>query len=553
MLKKTDDNLVIGVDFGTSGVRAVVVDTADGSEQATSTAGFPRWNRGDYCDPALAQYRQHPQELIEAFKAAVTDAVNQLTAEPRRSITAIGIDTTGSTPLPVDKSGTPLGLLPEFERDPDAQLTLWKDRSAWAEADEITERLQNRTDYDYLEYCGGSYSAEWYWAKALRTMRKNTAVAESTYTWVEHADWFPALLTDQTAPRSLVRSRCAAAHKALWHSRYGGYPAADVFAEIDPALATLRRTLPDYSYTADNVCGGLSNEWAGILGLESGIKVACGVFDAHSGALGAGVGRGTAVKVIGTSSSEMIVADPADLGNRAVPGVESQAEGSMIPELIGLEAGQPAFGDILEWFAELLAYGAASRSGSSRRSSEDATSHVLARLSKEAAERTDERYDPVTLDWFNGRRAPFANNQVSGLIGRLSLGTDAVSLFASLVKGLAFGTRRIHEHLRTYRVPVEAIIAVGGIPRKSPYVVQTLADVLGTDIFVCETDHASARGAAILAAAAGGQYGTVAEAVENMRSPFARTYSPNADRRPALNEQYALYCQLAEAVDPTSR
>ena len=502
-------SFVLGVDFGTSSVRALIVHAGSGEEAASAEAGFPLWDSGRYQDPARSVFRQHPGELLESFSAAVSEASARAGGEVRRRIAGITVDTTGSTPCFVDRAGVPLASLPEFREEEDAMFILWKDHSASAEAEEITEKARCFTGGNYLEYSGGLYSAEWYWAKLLHLCRTNPKLAEAAESLVEHCDWITGLLCGDTGPARIARSRCAAGHKALWNTAFGGYPPKEFFETLDPRLSRVRSGLPGETVTSDKAAGRLCPEWASRLGLPAGIVVGVGLFDAHAAALGAGIRRGTAVKVIGTSSSEMIVVAPEDLRGRAVSGIESQAEGSMIPGLLSLEAGQSAFGDIFAWFRGLLAFpleGLLSRGLISDGTLDESIEAIIPALSEAASRRSPRDTGPVALDWFNGRRAPFANHRVKAGVSGLGLDTDAPEFFQALVYAAAFGTRAIHEHLRGEGVAVEKVVAVGGIPRKAPFVMQTLADVLNVEVEAPEISHASARGAALLAAVAGGLY-----------------------------------------------
>lgn len=542
-------NLTVGVDFGTSSVRAVILDGRSGEEIATAACGFPSWDRGDFCDPPTSVFRQHPAELIESFVTAVSRAVAHLSPALGASIRALTVDTTGSSPTAVDHTGRPLALQSEFAEDPDAMVILWKDRSAVRESGEITSAAENYQEADLLAYCGRQYSPEWFWAKILHTIRTNQRVAESATSWLEHSDWFPALLCGITSMSEIKRNRCAAAHKALWHRSWGGFPAKEFFHTIDPALRAVRETLPDYTAPSNSVAGYLTAEWAERTGLPVGIPVGVSLFDAHSAAIGAGVRPGTVSKVIGTSSAEMIVADPATVADAALSGIESQAQGSIIPELIGIEAGQPAYGDLFEWFSGMIATEIQAYTGVRSVDPHD----ITAALSKRAASRRPKPTDPVTTDWINGRRAPFSNGSAKTAIEGIMLASDATALFASLVQGVAFGTRAIHDYLESQGITIQETRAVGGIPQKAPYVVQTLADVLNTPVGVSSTPHASARGAAIMAAVVAGMYKTTTDAIDALSAPVQQTYTPISSNAQVLDRLYRRYLALAAGVDPTFR
>ncbi len=543
---------VLGVDVGTSSVRALVLHADSGEEVASAESGFPLWNAGLYQDPARSVFRQHPAEHIEAFSDAVSVVCRKAGGTVSRKIQGITVDTTGSTPCAVDRAGIPLALLPRFKDVEDAMLILWKDHSATPEAEEITESARRYPEKDYLAYCGGIYSAEWYWAKILHVCRTNPVIAEAAASWVEHCDWITALLCGNTDPFRIKRSRCAAGHKALWNSSFGGYPPGEFFRSIDPVLEKVRSGLPVETMTSDTPAGNLCPEWAARLGLPEGITVGVGLFDAHASALGAGIGRGTVVKVIGTSSSEMVVADESLLGSRAVPGIESQAEGSILPGMITIEAGQPAFGDIFAWFRNLLAFPLVrlkTRGLVSEEDYEKELASIIPTLSEAASRRDPRKIAVVAMDWFNGRRAPFANHCLkAGIIG-LGLETDATDVFAGLVYATAFGTRSIHELLRKEGIPIERVVAVGGIPRKSPYIMQILADVLSVDVLVRDVSLAGARGAALLAANAAGIYPDLESALSRIRSSAGTVYHPRQELRPVLDSLYRRYLDFGRFIE----
>jgi L-ribulokinase len=552
MDSKTADPFVLGVDYGTSSVRALLLHAGTGEEAASSESGFPRWDAGRYSDPAASIFRQHPGELLEAFSEAVSAACRKAGRDICRRIAGMTVDTTGSTPCAVDRSGAPLALSPEFNDEPDAMFILWKDHSARAEAEEITERSRVFPGTDYLAYCGGLYSAEWYWAKILHVLRSNRRVADAASSWVEHCDWFAGLLSGNTDPRRIARSRCAAGHKALWNSAFGGYPPAGFFRFLDPVLERFREGLPADTITADRPAGRLCREWAGRLGLPEGILVGTGLFDAHAAALGAGIGRGTIIKVMGTSSSDMVVVDGEVLGPKAIRGIESQAEGTMIPGMISIEAGQSAFGDIYAWFRDLLAFpleDLRARGRLSGKEIDEAIESIIPALSKSASRRGIREDLPVALDWFNGRRAPFADHRVKAGLAGLGLDVDAPEFFRSLVFATAFGTRAIHDLLRREGVPIEKLVAVGGIPRKAPFVMQALADVLYVDVVVGGTPNASARGAALLAAVAGGLYPDTEAAVSRLSGGTGKTYRPAVEHRPIIDALYQKYLDLGRFID----
>lgn len=516
-----DKKYVLGIDFGSDSVRALVAKADDGATCATAVSEYPRWKQGLYCDSSLNQYRQHPQDYIDSLIACVREALSSAGPEVASCIVGIGIDTTGSTPVLTDKDGTPLSLLPAFADIPDAMFVLWKDHTAVEEAERISE-LSKSEKVDYTRYSGGSYSCESVWAKMLHCLKNTPALRETAVSWMEHCDWMTALLCGDTRPESIRRSRCAAGHKALWNASWGGLPPMDFFKRADPLLGLFEGHLFQESYTSDRMAGRLCPQWAERLGLPEGIAVAVGCLDCHTGAVGAGIIPGTAVKVIGTSSCDLVVADPRTLGEKAVPGICGQVDGSIIPGLTGFEAGQAAFGDVYAWLKRF-------------------TGRDLSTLTAEATQLPLTENDPIALDWLNGRRTPDGDPHCQGAIIGLTLCTTPAQVFKALVEATAFGSRAINERYAAEGFPVRETIAVGGIPRKSPFVMQTLADILGTTLFVLDCDQACALGAAMFAAVAAGLYPDVPAAQRAMKPGFCASYQPDPAHKRIFDKLYQKY------------
>jgi L-ribulokinase len=345
---------VIGLDYGTDSVRALLVNAQNGDEVACAVSLYKRWAEGKYCDPEQSQFRQHPLDYIEGMEESIKDVVSQVDKEIAANIVAITIDTTGSTPGAVDRTGTPLALLPGFEEDPDAMFVLWKDHTALQEADDINA-LAKRWEVDYTKYSGGLYSSEWFWSKILHITRKDGNVAKNAFSWMEHSDWMPAFLTGSTDVMAVKRNRCAAGHKAMWHQEFNGLPSKEFLAALHPALATLRERLYQETYTADEEMGNLSPEWAQKLGLTENVKVGIGAIDAHLGAVGTGIEAYSLVKVMGTSTCDMVVV-PNNEFNGLVNGICGQVDGSILPNMLGMEAGQSAFDDVYSWYKQVLEF-----------------------------------------------------------------------------------------------------------------------------------------------------------------------------------------------------
>lgn len=550
---------LLGLDFGTDSVRAVVVNAASGKEEANQVARYRRWQQGLYCDPARNRFRQHPSDYSEGLEEAVRGALAQLPKGAGERVLGIGIDTTGSTPCAVDRAGTPLALLPEFRENPNAMFILWKDHSAVQEAEEINRVSRSWGGVDFTKYEGGIYSSEWFFAKILKILREDAVVAASAFSWVEHCDWLPALLTGATDPLALKRSRCAAGHKAMWHPEWGGLPPEDFLVRLDPRLAGLRSRLYNDTFTADVKAGGLCAEWARRLGLPEGAAVTVGAFDAHIGAVGGGIREGTLAKIMGTSTCDMIVAPAAALAGRQVAGICGQVDGSILPGLIGLEAGQSAFGDVYAWFVNLLywplEFAESSPPDPAQKESlrQDIKDRILANLSEEAGRLAPGEAGLLALDWLNGRRTPDADQSLKGALAGLTLASTAPRIFRALVEATAFGSRAILERFQREGVRAERVVALGGIAQKSPFVMQVTADVLNVPIQVVASEQACALGAAMFAAVAAGLYPRVTEAQERIGSGFSRTYTPDPQRARAYQGLYKRYLALGRALEPLLR
>jgi L-ribulokinase len=550
---------LLGLDFGTDSVRAVVVNAASGKEEANQVARYRRWGQGLYCDPARNRFRQHPQDYIDGLEEAARGALAQLPKGAGERVLGIGIDTTGSTPCAVDRTGTPLALLPEFRENPNAMFVLWKDHSAVQEAEQINRAARSWGGTDFTKYEGGIYSSEWFFAKILRILRDDPAVAKAAFSWVEHCDWMPALLTGSADPLTLKRSRCAAGHKAMWHPDWGGLPPEEFLVRLDPLLQGLRARLYRDTFTSDVKAGGLSAEWARRLGLPAGAAVAVGGFDAHIGAVGGGIREGTLTKIMGTSTCDMIVAPAAALAGRQVAGICGQVDGSILPGMVGLEAGQSAFGDVYAWFVNLLYWPLeyAERSPADQAEKErlrqDIKDRILANLSDEAARLAPGEAGLLALDWLNGRRTPDADQSLKGALAGLTLGSTAPRLFRALVEATAFGSRAIMERFEREGVRAERVVALGGIAQKSPFVMQVTADVLNVPIQVVASEQACALGAAMFAAAAAGLYASVTQAQERIGSGFSRTFTPEAANTRAYDGLYRKYLALGRALEPLLR
>jgi L-ribulokinase len=525
----------IGVDFGTNSVRALVVDVGDGSEIANHVSNYPSGEAGVLLspkDPNLA--RQNPADYIEGFHSSVRRAL--AAAKRKRGFRAeqvigIGIDTTGSTPIPVDRDGMPLALHAEFRRNLAAQAWLWKDHTAHAEAAEITEKAGGNPDR-YLTKCGGVYSSEWFWSKILHCKRSAPKVFAAAYSWVELADFIPAYITGNTDPHALPRGICAAGHKAMYHEDWGGLPSERFLESLDPDLVAIRRRYAAQAIPADRKAGGLNMEVARKVGLPAGVAVAVGAFDAHMGAVGGGIKPGTLVKIIGTSTCDMMVA-PMDEELPDIPGLCGIVPSSVIPGMYGLEAGQSAVGDIFNWFANQLA---------PQRYTTRGDPHI--NLSRAAEKIRPGASGLLALDWNNGNRTVLVDPRLTGLLIGQTLSTSAPEAYRALVEATAFGALTIINRLEEYGVAVKDVVNCGGIAEKNPFVMQIYADVCNRPMKISHSPQTCALGAAIFGAVAGGAYRGVQNAQRKMVRPPRKVYRPRKTAAAVYAELYELYTQL---------
>ena len=518
---------VIGLDFGSDSVRAILVEATNGHVIASSVSNYPRWAAGKWSDASKSQFRQHPLDYLECMENVIRDVLK--CDDPKR-VAGIAVDTTGSTPCAVDRNGTPLALTPGFESNPNAMFVLWKDHTALQESVEINNAVK-ASPVNYLAYEGGIYSPEWFFSKVLHILRTDEKVRENAFSWVEHCDWITGLLAGNTNPLTMKRSRCAAGHKAMWHTQWNGLPPEEFLASIDPRLAGLRQRLYTDTVTADTPTGTISKEWADRLGLPRDVVIGGSAFDCHFGAVGASIKEGCMVKVIGTSTCDIVVSSTID---KCVRGICGQVDGSVVPGMTGLEAGQSAFGDIYAWFKSFLSYGG---------------DVELARLEKDAALLAPQESGVMALDWLNARRTPDANPFLRGAIFGLNLGTTAPMVYRALIESTAFGAKRIAERFQTEGVSTTEVSAIGGIARKSPLVMQILADVMNVPIRVVATDQACALGAAMFAAVAAGIYKDVHQAMTAMDAGYDRIFQPNAESAAIYAKMYQHYIDYAEMVE----
>lgn len=540
------NKFTIGLDYGTDSVRALLVNTTTGENIGTAVHYYDRWKQGLYCNPSISQFRQHPLDYLEGLEYAIKGALANVSEEIKQNIVGISIDTTGSTPVAVNELGIPLALLPEFSENPNGMFILWKDHTGNKEAEEINE-LAHSYNIDFTKYVGGIYSSEWYWAKILRTLRVDESIRNSAFSWVEHCDWISAVLSGNTNPLTMKRSRCAAGHKAMWHEEFEGLPSEEFLVKLDPLLAGLRDRLFRDTYTSDQSMGKISAEWAQKLGLPENVIIGVGAFDCHMGAVGAEIEPYDFVRVMGTSTCDMLIAPTDEIGHLLIKGICGQVDGSIVPGMLGMEAGQSAYGDYYAWFQRVISEPVREILG--EKAAEELSKKLIPHLSEKAFQLPVTENDPVATDWINGRRTPDANHELKAAFMGMNLGTDAVKIFKMIVEATAFGSKAIVDRFIEEGVPIKQVIAIGGVAKKSAFVMQTLADVLNKPIKVAQSDQACALGAAMNAAVAAGVFSTIPEAQKAMGSGFDAEYEPRPAQVKTYQKLYDKYLKLGKFTE----
>ena len=548
---------VIGVDYGTDSVRTVLVNTANGAEMASSVYFYPRWQQGLYCDAPLNQFRQHPLDYVEGLKFTIKECLKEASGKVRpEMVKAISIDTTGSSPVAVDETGTPLALLPEFAENPNAMFVLWKDHTSLKEAAELNEHAK-KLEPNYLQFVGGIYSSEWFWAKLLHILRVDEKVRKACYSWVEHCDWIPFLLSGGKNIKDMKRSVCAAGHKALWAEEFGGLPPDDFFASWDPLLKGFTERLFKNTYPSDVAAGNLSAEWAEKLGLTTDVKIGVGAFDAHMGAVGGQIEPYYLSKVMGTSTCDMLVAPTEEVSGTLVQGICGQVPGSIIPGMMGMEAGQSAFGDSYAWFRSILVWPMKMLLLSTKiidpqtaeKLLQEMTDKLIPELSREAAKIPLNKKSELAIDWLNGRRTPDANQELKGVIANLGLGSNAPSIFRAVAEATCFGAKSIVDRFNKEGVPVKGLIGLGGVAKKSPFIMQMMADVMNMPIRIHKSEQTCAIGAAMFAATVAGIYPKVEDAMAAMGQGFDAEYHPDPQKVAIYAKRYQQYTSLGKAIE----
>lgn len=524
-----------------------MIDAADGSSLASQVHWYYKWKADLYCDPSKSQYRQHLSDHIEGLEITVKSILKEAGIKPSE-VKGICVDTTGSSPLPLDRSAKPLCLTPEFCDNPNAMVILWKDHTAINEAEEINHLAHSWEGEDFTKYEGGIYSAEWFWAKILHISRTDESVKRVAHSWIEHCDYMTFLLIGEGHLNEFKRSRCASGHKAMWHSDWSGLPHDDFLKKLDPYLVEVKKNLYRETYTSDVEAGSLSKIWADKLGLTTKVKVAVGTFDAHAGAVGAEVKPGTLVRVMGTSTCDIIIS-PSREFNHVVRGICGQVDGSVIPNMIGFEAGQSSFGDTLAWFKSIMDWPIDNLLDIQPEQRDAIKSTIIHRLSEKASQIPISVHGPLALDWFNGRRTPDANQKLKAGIINLSLATEAPHLFKAIVESICYGSKAIVDRFTEEGIEINEVVGIGGVAKKSGFVMQTLADVLNMPIKVAVSEQAPALGAAMFASVASDIYPDLETAIQNMGQGFEKTYHPIPENVRQYKEMYGKYIAFGQFVE----
>ena len=529
----------IGLDYGTNSCRSLLINLENGDELGSVVFNYPSGELGiltDPNDPNVA--RQNPQDYLDGLEAIIRGAIEQATEkdssfDPAKVI-GIGVDTTGSTPIPVDAEGTPLGLKPEFSDNLNAMVWLWKDHTSHKEAGRITATAEEMRPA-YLAKCGGIYSSEWWWSKIWRCHNVDPEVFKAAHSWVEHCDWIPAVLTGTTRPDQISRSVCAAGHKAMFNDEWDGLPDKEFLEKLDPKLADLRDRLYQAAVSADKKAGGLTAEWADKLGLKEGAAVAVGAFDAHMGAVGAGVKEGTLVKILGTSTCDITVA-PNSTTLADIPGLCGVANESVLPDHYGIEAGQSAVGDIFLWFVNNLvpdSYG-------------ETVGEKFHNMEQELAKLAPGETGLLALDWNNGNRTILVDVRLTGLMIGQTLHTKAHEIYRALIEATAFGALTIIKRMEEYGVEVREVVNTGGLSLKNETLMQIYTDIIGRPMKVAASEQTCAMGAALFGAVASGTT-TLAKAQQATCRMLDRVYTPNSENQETYTKIYQLYRELHDA------
>ena len=540
---------VFGIDYGTDSVRSVLLNAFTGEEIASSVFYYTRWKDGLFCNASQNQFRQHPLDYLEGLETTIKDCLQKAGKDFASKVVGISVDTTGSTPVAVNKQGAPLALTPGFENNPNAMFVLWKDHTSTQEAEEINKHAE-KFDVNYLQYVGGIYSSEWFWAKLLHILRVDEHVRKNIHSFVEHCDWIPFVLTGGDDARQIKRGVCSAGHKALWSAEFKGLPPNEFFASLDPLLNGFTKKLFTNTYTSAQSAGTISKEWATRLALPENVVVGVGAFDCHMGAVGGQIEPYHLSRIVGTSTCDIMVAPANEMKGKLIKGICGQVDGSVIPGMIGMEAGQSAFGDAYAWFKNLLSWPIANFVSDKKQQAE-ISDKMISGLAEAASKLPLFENDVLASDWLNGRRTPDANQLLKGAFTNLNLGSDAPQLFKALVEATCFGSRAIVNRFNDEGIPVKGIIALGGVAKKSQFVMQTMANILEQPIRIHASDQTCAGGAAMFAATAAGLYNKVEDAMKAMGQGFEKTVTPDPSTTSYYRSRYKKYKALGNYIEET--
>ena len=531
---------VIGLDFGTNSCRSLIVDTANGKELASQVFSYPSGKQGvivDSADPNLA--RQNPADYLKGIEATIKGALKKARSA-RHSFSAadvigIGVDTTGSSPMPVDALGQALCFDKRFRKNPAAMVWLWKDHTGYAEATQITE-LASRIRPHYLSKIGGVYSSEWWWSKILHCKKTAPDVFEAARSWMEICDWIPAVLVGTTAPDQVKRSICAAGHKAMFNDSWQGLPDEEFLEALSPGLGSLRPRLYDTAYTADTRAGCLSAAWAKKLGLSKNVAVAVGAFDAHMGAVGAGISIGSLVKIVGTSTCDIMI-HPHQEKLNDIPGVCGIVDGSVMDGYYGIEAGQSGVGDIFLWFVDHLVPDSYGKTQEAK----------FAKLERAAKKLKAGESGLLALDWNNGNRTILVDVRLSGMLLGQTLHTTPEEIYRALIEATGFGALVIIDRIEEYGVKVREVVNCGGLAVKNSLMMQIYADITGRPMKISRSGQTPALGAAIFASVAAGKKSGGEDSLDDARramTGIGKVYLPQEENHEAYATLYRLYRQL---------
>ena len=524
----------VGVDFGTLSARALLLDAQSGEELAEAVSPYAH----GVMDAALPdgtplppQYAlQHPGDYVEALRASVGEVLETSGIDPRE-VVGLCVDFTCCTLLSLDENGVPLCCDPAFQNVPLAHVLLWKHHAAQPYANELTRLLAARAP-DLLAAYGGRVSGEWLFPKIMQIAHEAPDVFRRTARFCEAGDWITGRLIGRA-----VNSATYAGLKAFWNER-DGYPANALLREADPALDGIVGT--KISPRVDKVgslAGRLTEAGAAMTGLSVGTAVAVPVADAHAAMPALGIeGDGDLAMILGTSIVHLV--NCAE--EKPIPGVCARVKDGVVPGRTTYEAGQSGGGDIFDWFVRTQVPARYAAEAAAR----GVSVHQL--LREKAGPKPAGASGLLALDWVNGSRSPYQNGDLSGAVLGLTMTTAPEDVYRAWIEATAYGTRTIIDNFEANGVPVRSVCATGGIARKDPMLMQIFADVTGRPIRVGGASQAGARGSAIYAAAAGGVYGNVSEAIRALRVPDVGVFEPRPREQATYRTLYAAYRRLCD-------